>query len=169
MVSEKVRRLQKRPSYLYVIRFTQAHEQGSKGQFTQPTLENKWCKSILEARLSPWLVLCIVLLQQGYSDFYFVFTSYSFPEAQWYFQTPEASEGCMPTKSEDGAGRTTVTPASSVTFAAFRSPSSPDRSSLSETVVPPVMNWALPGEEPTTPMPRQVWLYKHVSGASTKS
>lgn len=39
-----------------------------------------------------------------------MFNSYSFPQAQWYFQTSEALEGWMQTTSEDGDGGTRVTP-----------------------------------------------------------
>lgn len=76
-----------------------------------------------------------------------VFTSYPFPQVQWYFQTSEALEGWMQAQSEDGGGHCPSWHGSSAApFGDFwchvpsRPPPLPDLDSFSEIVVSPVMN-----------------------------
>lgn len=73
----------------------------------------------MKSHLSLWILaysdtasFMDIALATGLLRFLFsvVFTSYSFPQAQWYFQTSEAVQGWMQTKREDGDGCTTATP-----------------------------------------------------------
>ena len=153
MVSEKVRRLQKCRRYLYMICFMQAHKQGSEGRLTKPSQKISNAKAswklvcLCGLLLLPiLLVLCILLLPQGYSDFYLVlcFLLTLSHKHSSTFKPVKLQRGGYKPKARMGMAAPlsllALQQCSAIQYLLVSSPASPDLNSLSETVVSPTMN-----------------------------